>query len=448
MNKIFSRNSLRKRLVFGRTWPFFVLLSALAVLIGQCANHLFNPDAAWGLAAAIHGGMPLCFGLVLGKLMDSDFRAEINPGTNLLLGTQKRVPVPRDYPIEEIKITLDIAANATPPSSPTADGWLKLLKRVQLWVPFADEPRNVVDCSGNFLLEYLAHVGMNTDTATLAALGELNKTTPALIASNKYRLTYRIPLVQPQLAEPLRSRMLLPVHTLKQDPQLILDFAAAAEMHSVGTMDTITCEIVYQQREMPERVTLGILEDGGFMRYDLLETPFVVPVGVSGEKDFDIPTPGHYLGLLLRHYKGANPVTRNDISQTVTAGSETLWSLRVGKRDRLRFRMKTLAIINDESRAKNNVSQTGSPSFSGPLATNTQYQDCSSVYIDFMNDGLGQVNELGGALDCYTPEEKSQLVQLHGFVSAPATNAHTLYIGGHRILERDIERWKAIKAIA
>lgn len=366
-----------------------------------------------------------------------------------LLGTSIPIALNRLWPIEEIHITLGVTAGAIGPTFASAttnavvDNILSLLKQVKLDVLDGDEPRTVLKASGAGLLEYASQAGLNLSRATLGAVALSQGSS---IANNlKFRIHYRIPLVHPMIGEPLRTRMLLPVHTYAQDPILTLDFANTADFASAGTIAALLVEVRLIRRMMPDAVTQGILNSGGFIPFDLLETNFPVSSNASGEIYFDIPLSGQYMNLLLRQYLGGASITRDVLDQTTTLGSETKWDIQSGQVVLEAFRWRSLQDMNDLSRPANIDTQASSPNFAGAVASGTRYQPASSCMLDFLSDGLESADELGSLLDCNIPANSGLKMQLHGFVTAQGgfTYPSTLYMMGHRLFG-SLAKWQAV----
>jgi hypothetical protein len=373
------------------------------------------------------------------------------PGGTTLAGTTVRIALDRTWPIEEILLVFQITAGAGTLTF-TTDGLLGLLKRVNLSINDGKQPRSIVDCSGIGLLEYAQQVGLNLDHATLQLVSEHTKATASVVASTVYRLTYRIPMVHPQLTEPLRTRALLDVNHHPQDPVLTLDFSTLAEMYSAGTAITgLVGEIVLIRRAITADQDNAIVAAGGFIPFDLIETPFTIGPSTAGEQRWPIPSPGYYTGILMRLYKAAATVVRDDISETTTAGSETRWRLESGGVVLRDWRLKHLQTLNDYSRPANSAHPTyspfvgGSPAVTGGLAATTGYRPPSSVYLDFLSDSLGDdANELGSLLDCNLPVNQGLKMEIIASVASIATYSGALKLLGHRFFG-DLNRWRAYK---
>lgn len=371
--------------------------------------------------------------------------AKLQVATAGILGTTVKLPIDRTWPIEEILICCDLTANATPPSAMTSQGVLNLIKRIRLDVNDGRQPIAAVDCSGYGLLEFVANEGLSLDPATLAVVAAQNLATETLVASNTYKLFYRVPLVHPLISEPLRTRMLCAVQNHPQDPVLTLEFSTAAEMYGTGTLDAVLCDIILVRRQMTPELNAKILGDGGYIVSDLIETPYIHGAGESGEKRYQISQPGQYSGLCLRHYLGGSAVTRADISTTTTAGSETRWKLESGGSVIREWRNKHLMAINAWSRGLNHASQVYSPAPGSPTVANQNWQSPASLFLDFIGDGLSgnPINELGSLLDCNLPANSGLKMEIVGSIASAATNGSTLYVVGRRFFG-DLSRWQAL----
>ena len=389
--------------------------------------------------------------MMLPQRLESLTPGALNLAGQTILGTQVPVAVNRTWPVEEFLIIVTATVNATgltlttgTTGQPGVDNILNIVKNVELDINDGVQPRTVINASGIALLEYAAQTGLNLDRATLASIALSASGTVA--ANMTFRITYRIPVVHPAIAEPLRTRMLMPCHTWAQDMNLKITFESAANMYSAGALSAIAVEVVLVRRQMDATTTAAIVKSGGFIPFDLLETPYNIAVGTSGAQRFKINAPGSYAGLLLRSYLGGATMTRNVLDQVTTPGSETVWDIESGGVTFRQWRSKTIQIINDLSRPANGVNQTYSPEISGAVAANTSYQPASSVYLDFLGDGLGSdsANELGSILDVNLPVQSGLLMEIVGNVANVATQGSQLYVLGHRWYG-DLSKWQAIQ---
>lgn len=402
-----------------------------------------------------------------------------------LCGTIQKFAIDRTWPIEEIIVLVDVVMGSgtnTLHNADTAnslvDSILGIVKNINLSINDGIQPRSVVDFSGPGLLEYASLVGLNLDRSTWEAV-RLSQLL-AITASDKLRIAYRIPLVHPLIGEPLRTRMLLPAHIFPQDPILTITYESNDNMLS-GTnhaVNGITTSIILVRRAMTKALTDAIVGSGGFIGFDILETPNTFAPGVSGEQRLAIPITGSYMNLCCRQYLGGAAIVRDVIDQTTTQGAESRWRLESGGVVLRDWRWKFLQTLNDFSRpalvsqvptvgtgfiaatsggavttALTNATSGVVPqsqflaNFGGAVASATHYQPASSTLLDFLTDGLGAegANELGSVLDCNIPANSGLKMEIIGPVASVATYGSTLYIGGHR-LYGDLSRWQAQSA--
>lgn len=376
-----------------------------------------------------------------------------------VLGTTQKVAFDRTWPIEEIEIICDVTCGATGPTPTNTDGLTALIKHVNLSVNDGIQPRTIVDMTGPGLLEYAALVDDSLDRSTLDVIG-MNAAGAAFANNLKFRITYRIPLVHPLIAEPLRTRMLLPVHTYPQDPILTVDFESSANLMSAGSLAGVVVHYVLKRREMSIGVTQQFQKQG-FIGFDLIETGYSIGTGVAGEQRFAVATPGSYANMMFRQYLGGASITRSPLDQTTTFGSENRWRLESGGIVPNEWRWKHLQIENDRRRSANGIfdanvyvstTSAGSPTknvpaypnFPANAAAGQRWNPEASCMIDFISPDGDTVNELGSVLDCNLPTNTGLKMEVVGSVASVATNASTLYIGGHRFFG-SLKPWQAVK---
>jgi hypothetical protein len=295
-----------------------------------------------------------------------------------IVGNSYTLSIDRTWPLQEIRVIVDFTVGSDTNFTMTADGYLGFLKRIQLITNTGKlRPGTVVDMSGVCSLERAQHLGLTHCAATQGLIAEHTKATPALTASSSYRVTYRIPLIPPCVVDPLRSRMLLPLHRHKQDAILRLDFSTLAEMNSHGSAVAPTAATAWVQlvrRAIPATLDDAIWNDGGYIESDILETPFNFASGASGEQKLDVPLGGKYIDVILRQYSsGASVMARGDISAstaestaTLKAIKATLWTMRSGQATFDEWRMAHLKDLNEETRPLQTHVQTVSPNI-GPV---------------------------------------------------------------------------------
>jgi hypothetical protein len=413
--------------------------------------------------------------------------AAFNLATNTVLGTTQRWAIDRTWPIEEILIFVNFDATALTSASPTTpdmyDNVLQLVQRVNLSVNDGRQPRSVVDCSGVGLLEYVSNAGFTLDQATmqLVAISQ-NPVGTAAVPTGVYQYCIRIPCAPQQVGEPLRSRLYLPAHTYPQDPVLTLTFNSLAGMGlSVGSIGTIRVDVMLIRR-IPTKQSESILQSTagsnptGYIDWDLLETPFTMPLGTASEIRLPIPVPGAYLDLLFRQYKGGAALTRTSTLDVVVGdtiannlGNETRWRLETGSVVQREWRWKHLRTINDFTRPATpslvGVAGVISPAFialtsagavtsqvtgilpanfpTNMLAATANYRAGTSAMIPFLQDGFtgDNGNELGSLLDCNTPANNGLKMELIGTPASVATNPSVLAVMGRRFFG-DLRRWQ------
>jgi len=416
-----------------------------------------------------------------------------NLPTNTILGTTQRWSIDRLWPIEEIVIwvNFDVTTGFTTTSPTTPDMFdniLSLVQHINLSVNDGRQPRSVIDCTGVAMLEYCSQVGMNLDQATLTALAISGNVTGALaVPVGKYQMCYRIPMVNPLIGEPMRTRMFLPVHTYPQDPVLTLQFNTLAGMSATatGAIGTIRVDVQLIRRTPTPGSEAFLRKTGtsptGYIDWDLIETPFALPLGVATEQRLAIPVPGNYLNLLFRQYKGGAAVSRAvpvdvDVGDSIAnnLGLETRWRLDSGGVTIRDWRWKHLRTINDWTRPamvlaplSAVIATTPTPENQGfvgvasagavtsqlsnqpanfpiaPQAATTNYRAGTSCMIDFLGDGVtgDGGNELGSLLDCNTPANTGLKMELIGTPASVATNPSFIFVMGQRLFG-DISPWQ------
>lgn len=411
---------------------------------------------------------------------------QFNLTGSTILGQRAQWNIDRTWPIEEIVIhvgftvTTSAFTQTTAGTPDTYDNILQLIQRVTLGINDGTQPRNVVDSSGIGLLEYVSQVGFNLDQATMQLVALSQNAGAAALPIGQYELTYRIPLVNPGIGEPLRSRCYLPVHTFPQDPILTLYFNTAAGMGlSVGTFGNVYVDVQLIRRvptpqsEKTLQATAPADQPAarrtGYIPFDLIETPMSIAPGIGTEQRFPLPIPGQYVSLMFRQYLGGATISRNVIDGTGIGdtvahgfGAEQRWRLETGSVVIREWRWKHLRAINDWSRPQHslggnlyasatnppgalaNVSSffNTAPDFGGPPIATTNFRAASSTMHSFLLDGLSSDTgtELGSLLDCNTPFNNGLKMEVIGTPASVATNASYLFLLGHRFFG-DLSRW-------
>lgn len=386
---------------------------------------------------------------------------KLNPGDASLLGKTISTSIPRDWPIEYILIRLFFVTTGTaltlfPATAQTPDNYdniLNILKHITLSIaPGSGLPnRTVVDCDGVRLLEYNQKTGVNLDASTLNMIQLSQGSTVA--ASTAYSITYLVPMAELCVAEPLRSRLLLPVHKYQSDPKLQLQFQTLANMASAGGIATLGVDIELVRRTVTAASEAILAKTQttnpwGYLDWDLIEQDFPVAAVANTEQKFDLALGASYINYLVSQYRGGTNVTRNvvdniGIGDTVAngLGNEDLWRTETSLVVDRQWRWRDLLVRNQMSQAQNNITQASSPSFSGPILAGTNFQAASSVFQDLLRDGIDgdSGNELGSVLNCNLSQ--SQKKQLIGKCAAVATNPSQICVMGRRFFG-DLSPWQ------
>lgn len=387
------------------------------------------------------------------------------PGTNTILGTTTKFQLDRTWPCEAMLVIVSLTMGSTGPTFNTGavggyDGLLSVMKRINIAVNDGNQPRTVVDFSGVGLCEYAQLIGASLDRSTIEAL-RIGKLT-AGPNNQKIRIAYLIPFVHPGIAEPLKTRCLLPLHTYPQDPVVTIDWETSGNLYSAGSIATVSAEYMLIRREMPTTLNGVIMQSGGYLPFDLIETPFSIPTGTGTEQRIPVATPGQYANLMFRQYLGGTNITRDVVDGTTTFGSESTWRLETGGLVIKQWRWKHLQILNDLNRFKNGITSAnfaaatsaGSPTvsfdpdpdFGAVPAASSSFQPAASTLLDFLIAGTSDTaDELGSLLDCNLPANSGLKMEVIGTPSSVTTNGSVIYIGGHRFFG-DLSKYQSLNA--
>ena len=362
-----------------------------------------------------------------------------------ILGTSQTMTIDRTWPAEEIHARVTFTTGATAPTLSGCDNILNIAKKFTLSVNDGTNPKVILQSSGVALLEYCELTGFNNDQETLSVIG-LAIAGATLAANTRYQLTYRLPLVNPMIGEPIRSLCLLPCHTYPQDPVLTVDFAQPSEMYSAGTLSAVVCDFFVIRRYISPAVNDYILKNGGFIPGDLLENVASIQLGQSGAVRLPINTPGGYTNFCLRQYLGGSAITRGCIDASTTPGQETQWTLESGQVVLRSWKWLFLQAQNGFTDCRNSANQTYSPRIGGTLPSGQVIRPPVSNLLDFLSDGLSGngANELGSVLDCNLAANTGLKMEIVGNVASVATNPSSLSIMGHR-LYGNLSRWQTFK---
>lgn len=392
----------------------------------------------------------------------------------------KKYPIPRaGGPIEAIFIifqfTLNAAINAC-----VSYGLLNALKRVTLNLNDGSGAYDAVYSGGPALLMLHEQEGHDLDPSTkllrsLCLANVLQGNVTNIQTGGVYRVVYPIYAYPKGVAnEWLRLRHCIPSPSHKQDPLLTMDFAAAAEMSGVANpFSTANLELVVVRRDMPADMDARIRDTGGFIRWDVRETPYDLATSLNNVlKRFQVPSPGEYSTLLVHQLAGNAILTPADLSASVAVGSETEWRLEAAGNSIWNWRMKHMQILNDGDKGVelpyavnlfgdglNSVSNLGVTGgappvwvtaeniimptrFGGALAAGLGIQSPSVIGFDFVSGDGGPANDLGGTLNANFPNDSVKW-EIVGNVTTPANQTSTFALAGRRYRD-DITRWKII----
>ncbi len=252
--------------------------------------------------------------------------------------------------------------------------------------------------------------------------------------AGNYKIVYRVPMADPGIGEPLRSRLYLPVHRHPQDPVLTLTFQSAANLYSSGNINYVGVEVVLKRREPTAAseaaiATVPTTNPWGYIDSDLIETPFAVPIGSGAQIRIALPIPGSYGDLLFRHYLGGSSVTRSEIDNGASGtafGNEGQWFLQSGNVNIRDWAWQDLRIESEMNDCMPAFvfpyvfvapTSAGSPTTNlmtkmpyygqagGPALTTQGFRPATTCFFDFLSDGLSSdmAKELGSVLDLQFP---------------------------------------------
>lgn len=288
------------------------------------------------------------------------------------LGATLRQELQRDFHLSRLYIQVDVTTSGAIATA-TADGLLGLIKRVTLNVTDGANSRNVVDCSGNGLLEYAQQI--------TGGLGRGASIARLKTATGTYRITYPVFFEDPRLADPLASQFLLPLPRYISNPVLTIQMASQSDVDSnvspTFAVSALNVSIITEKREV-------VIPN--FTTWDWELAEITQNYSASGANQlYELQTPGSYTGFLIRSY--VDLATRGN--NLITNGEIKLQSLGNVVR---RFRPEHVEEENDLSKFGQMVSAdnagNNSPMFSG------------SYFLDFLTDNVGEsAADMGSVFD-------------------------------------------------
>jgi hypothetical protein len=295
--------------------------------------------------------------------------------TGVTLGSTQTFDIPRDFHIDNMFLKVRYTSSASIATA-TTDGFLGLVKNIQLVINDGARTRTVVNSSGRGLIELGMHLTGNLDRNTWACK---DVTATSTSAFSQFIPIYFCP---PNLSDPVSQAFLLPAPRLQTNPQLVVTMASQADLDSNATptaaASAITLDLIVNRRE----VTVP-----GFRTIDtdLVENTLSWP-GTASNQIYQLPVPGSYLGLLMRNYTDVTSATGRGVMYS--AGG--FGSLQVVGTVMRRWQNDLIEVENDLSE--------NSPVIGGGTGAGTPF--IGSYYLDFISDRVGQdASELGSVLD-------------------------------------------------
>jgi hypothetical protein len=344
--------------------------------------------------------------------------------------TNKQFVIPRRnfWLLDKISITVAVTWNAI------ANGMLgyahmQLLKRIRLQVfdGTTKGPRTVVDTTGMGLLFLNANEEPNLSPGTLGGLGCLNA--GAIVANAVHKYRYDINLAHPKFTDTLMPAFWMPLAQHTQDPILSLDFASAAEISGVADPVAAIAVIVTPYYRVATREQAEAL--GPYMSGDIIETNYSPAQNITNiENKIKLNIGGTYTGMGIHMLSGAAALVPGDLSAVVTAGSESIWQLKVDGETRDYFTTHEQQSLNGVSRNADSANTLYSPNFGGALSTGSAHKGAAAVFLDFCTDGGNEVRELGS---CLRTDEARQSLELVANLTTPANQASFVNVVGRRI---------------
>lgn len=305
------------------------------------------------------------------KKQDVIFPRETN---SFAAGGVASFDVTRELPIESmfLKATWSVSAYTAPTF--TAEGPPAHVRRLVMSGADGARTRNAIDISGVGAIEYSKHITGYIDPITGSQVNSNRAAgtyAPTFAASTDYSIIYPIHFALPQLEDPLASVFLLPVDRYNANPQLQVQFAAAAEVFSAGTFTGQTARLsLLVNRRIINRLNWPVVDAELIeMKKDWTAT--------GADQDWDIPITGYYTGLLQRDFRTSairGALDHATIGDYSDADNTNFSKLELSGNTLRRFRMADVEYENDLSEA------TGSGQGD---------QLAGSFFHDFLSDRVG-----------------------------------------------------------
>lgn len=314
-------------------------------------------------------------------------------GSSSALGQSIRFAVTREFPIESMFLL--VSGTFSDAATDSCEGVLGLIKRVQVTVSDGTRTRNVIDTTGQCLIEFYKHTGGMLSRETTALLPSPTTGAATPITGATFNFSIPIPFCLPNIDDPLGSALLLPADRFNNDIQVNIQLASVADLdlHATPTValtgaNLSTCLQV--NRRIIDRIKWPILDTELFCQQaDYAAT--------GANYQFEVPITGNYTGILLRTYRGlptsaaaTDANVRGDISVVADyggtdtyaahlngsrlAGKTEDWDLRISGNVLRRFRLADIERENDYSEAHGFAVGDALP---------------GSYYLDFVADRIG-----------------------------------------------------------
>jgi hypothetical protein len=310
-------------------------------------------------------------------------RQDFTPAQAFALGDQVTFELTREFHIAEIFVELSFTiASGEDMATAAADGITGLLARAQVSVSDGAQNRNVVDVSGQGLLERELNTVGTLDVATMTQF-RANPDDQAVI------LRYPIRFLLAQLPDPIASVFLLPAPRFNSNPVVTLTFATQSQLDTHATptlaLTTPTVRLVVNRRQVNR---------SQFPTYNTELSEISTPFPTTGNSQLtELQIPGSYTAVLLRDY--ASLTSRAFIE---TAGGEN----RIQLLGTVVRRFRCADVLAENQRSMVNYIGTGVPN-----------NIAGAANLDFLADKSGTVGpDLGSVLDGNILQATGARVQL------------------------------------
>jgi len=222
-----------------------------------------------------------------------DFLTNFSPAvaTATTAAQSVRLEIPQDFPLAALRVIVPVTvASGSSPVFNAAKDLFDLVDRLTLAVNDGSENRNVFDLSGQsaklFAMSLFGKTPASNVTAT-AATGDAS-----------YTLVYDLPCADFRLPEPLCYATVLPLPRYSAKPILTINFATGASLLASGSA-TITLGTV-QVQLLRVAIPQSLAAKLRVYNFDVVESAPSIPG--TGDNAVDIPSPGIYTDLMLRHF--------------------------------------------------------------------------------------------------------------------------------------------------